>query len=85
VVWGVVVAFGLAFAGIFVFGFCFGAWLFRLLVPSWRPPTESPARISSAVPVAGLAGGAGLRTPPRTPHEASEPSQYLAGSSVDRV
>jgi hypothetical protein len=69
VVWGVVVAFGLAFAGIFVFGFCFGAWLFRLLVPSWRPPAERAARSASAsaAPVAGLAEGAGLRTPPPDP------------------
>jgi len=81
VAWGVVAALGAAFAGIFAFGFCFGSWLFRLLVPAWRPPQERAARTSTAgVPrVTGTASGDGLRTPPRTPHESSEPSEPLAG------
>lgn len=56
VAWGVASAFGLAFAGIFGFGFCFGAWVFRLLFPSWRPPREPCARTSAASvpPVAGV-------------------------------
>lgn len=87
VAWGVVAAFGLGFAGIFAFGFCFGAWLFRLLVPSWRPPQERAARTSTAgVPrVTGAAGGHELRTPPRPPHESSKPSQQVAGIPADRV
>lgn len=87
VAWGVVAAFGLAFVGIFAFGFCFGAWPFRLLVPAWRPPQERPARTSTAgVPrVTGTAGGHELRTPPRTPRESSEPSQGLAAFPADRV
>ncbi len=69
VAWSVVAALGLAFVGIFAFGFCFGAWLFRLLVPAWRPPQERPARTSTAgVPrVTGTAGGHELRTPPPDP------------------
>ncbi len=55
VAWGVVAAFGVAFVGIFGFGFCFGAWLFRLLVPSWKPPLKRPAR-SSTGSVPSLAG-----------------------------
>ena len=40
--WAVVAAFGLAFVGIFGFGFCFGSWLFRALFPSWTPPRDRP-------------------------------------------
>lgn len=87
VAWGVVAALGAAFAGIFGFGFCFGSWLFRLLVPSWRPPQERPAPSSTAgVPkVTGTASGDELRTPPRTPHASSPSSQPLAGIPADRV
>jgi hypothetical protein len=56
VAWGVASAFGLAFAGVFGFGFCFGAWVFRLLFPSWSPPRERCGRVSAAdvPPVAGV-------------------------------
>lgn len=59
--WGIVAAFGMAFTGIFGFGFCFGAWVFRLLVPSWAPREGRCGRPSSTgTPrVAGPAGEAG--------------------------
>ena len=74
--WGAVAAFGLAFVGILGFGFCFGSWLFRVLVPSWTPPRERPSRptATGAQPVAGLA-----------PHDSSTPSQPVAGFPADRV
>lgn len=51
--WTAVAAFGAAFAGIFGFGFCLGAWLFRVLVPSWAPPRtpHAPSTSSQAVAV----------------------------------
>lgn len=87
VMWGISAAFGLAFVGIFGFGFCFGAWFFRSLFPSRTARAERVARPSStgAPRVAGLAGGAEQRTPPDTSHALSTPSSSLAGFPVDRV
>ncbi len=84
---GIVAAFGAAFVGIFAFGFCFGAWLFRLLVPSWKPPQERPARPSTgSVPAPAAARAEGAASPggwaphaPRTPAPVDEARASLGG------